>query len=250
MSAEIVVSVISAGVALTSVYLSAKAAQRTARLTHQLDLEAKRATKEEQVEELMSRYREPLLRAAFDLQSRIWNIIRQGFFVRYGVQGKDHEREYARESTLFLFAQYFSWVEILRRQVQFLDLGDVARNRLFVDRLERIADVFASDRQVEDAGFRLFRGEQRALGEVMTAPADDDGPGLQCMGYAEFHARLHGDPSFARWFEPLGEHVSTLAHDDAPCYERLTQLQHALINLIAFLDDPPRRFLPEHLTKL
>ncbi|MGI8685894.1 MAG: hypothetical protein ACR2MO_12560 [Acidimicrobiales bacterium] len=250
MSTEIVVSVIAAAVALTSAYLSARASQGTARLTHELDLQQSRTTKEQQVEELMSRYREPLLRAAFDLQSRIYNIIKQGFLVRYGRHGRDHEREYALDNTLFLFGEYFSWVEILRRDVQFLDLGDVERNRLLVGCLEKIRHTLADDREIKDPSFRIFRGHQRALGELMISSDDDDGARRQCLGYAQFRAHLRGNASFTEWFRPVADEVSALENNDAPNCQRLTELQHALVDLIDFLDDPPRRFLREHRTKL
>ena len=252
MSAQIAVSLISAAVALVSIYISARAARGTAKLTYQLDLAKSRATKEQQVEELMSRYREPLLRAAFDLQSRIYNIIRQDFLVRYGAKGRDHERAYARDNTLFLFGEYFGWVEILRRDVQFLDLGDVERNRLLVERLESIGDTFASDRRIADPTFRIFKGEQRALGELMgpTGTDPDTSARTLCIGYAEFRRRMREDATFAEWFRPLAEDVSGLIKDSTSGYERLTKLQHGLVDLIAFLDDPPRRFLREFCTKL
>lgn len=252
MSVQIVVSVISAAVALVSVYLSTRAARETARLSYELDLAKSRATKEQQVEELMSRYREPLLRAAFDLQSRIYNIIKQDFLVRYGRHGREHERQYAHDNTLFLFAEYFGWVEVLRRDVQFLDLGDVERNRLLVERLETIADTFASDRRIAERAFRIFRGEQRALGELMTrsdTEAEPSGRKL-CIGYAQFRQRLSQDEGFAEWFRPLSEDVLALTSERHITYERLTKLQHALVDLIAFLDDPPRRFVRGMCTKL
>jgi hypothetical protein len=51
----------------------------------------------------MSRYREPLVRAAYDLQSRLFNTLRQdqrGFLAKYVVGGDPKEQEYARENTL------------------------------------------------------------------------------------------------------------------------------------------------------
>lgn len=252
MSPEIAVSLISALVALGSIVLSARAARGTARLSYELEEAKRKATKAEMVDELMSRYREPLLRAAFDLQSRIYNIIKQQFMIRYGAQGRDHEREYAVDNTVFLFGEYFGWVEILRRDVQFLDLGEVERNRLLVERLEKIGDVFATDKHLADPAFRIFRGEQRALGELMIHPAPDpDGDSRrQCMGYARFRTRLRDDESFADWFRPLCEDVSALRSGPTAAYERLRALQHALIDLIDYLDDPPVRFLREYCTKL
>ena len=251
MSPEITVSVISAAVALISVGVSTRAARETARLNHEFEMAKSRASKEQLVEELMSKYREPLARAAFDLQSRIYNIIKYRFLVRYGGQGREHEQAYAKENTLFLFAEYFGWVEILRRDVQFLDLGDVARNRLLVERLEAIGDTFASDRKILDPRFRIFRGEQRALGELMI-PKDEpeSAPRRGCLGYAQFRARLRDEPTFEAWFRPLGEDIAALTEDAAQSHERLTKLQHALVDLITFLDDPPTRFLRDNCTKL
>jgi len=253
MSPQVAVSLISAAVALVSVYVSSRAARGTARLSYEFDLAKSQATKEQLVEELMSRYREPLLRAAFDLQSRIYNIIEQRFMVRYGVDGRVHEQRYARDNTVFLFAEYFGWVEILRRDVQFLDLGDVERNHLLVQRLEGIGDTFAaSDPDIVDPSFRILRGQQRALGELMIpSRADvDTGSRRYCVGYAAFRGHLDDDPAFADWFRPLCEDVSALVDEETRGFPRLIRLQHALLDLIEFLDDPPRRFLRERCRKL
>jgi hypothetical protein len=165
-----VVSLISAVVALASVVLSSRAAMATARLHHELAMHRSRASKEELVAELMARYREPLVRAAFDLQSRIYNIARQDFLAKYCTNGTAGEREYAVRNTVFVLAEYLGWVEILRREVQFLDLGDVERNRQLVECLERVSDILGTDQRITDPGFRLFRGQQRALGELMIEP--------------------------------------------------------------------------------
>ncbi len=252
MSTEITVSVISAAVAVGSVGVSTWAAFKSARLNQEFQLAQAAASKEQLVEEVMSKYREPLARAAFDLQSRIYNIIKNRFLIRYGAEGREHEQVYARESTLFVFAEYFGWVEILRRDVQFLDLGDVGRNRALVERLEAIGDAFASDRKVLDPSFRIFRGEQRALGELMIPTPEDTESAARraCIGYAHFRGRLRQDPEFAAWFRPLDEDVAALTKDGDHSYERLTKLQHALVDLILFLDDPPTRFLPENCQKL
>jgi hypothetical protein len=175
VSVELMVALISATaallVALLSVVLSARATQETARLQDKLERRRQQATKEELLEQVMSRYREPLLRAAFDLQSRIYYIVKQDFLARYLHQGSLAEQEYAWRNTLFVLAEYLGWVEILRRGVQFLDLGDVERNRRLVGRLEAIGTILSTDRQYPDSAFQLFRGQQRAVGELMMDPA-------------------------------------------------------------------------------
>ncbi len=238
--------------ALLSVVLSSRAATATARLQHELELRRSRASKEELVQELMARYREPLIRAAFDLQSRIFNIVRQGFLVKYCTDGTEGEREYAVRNTVFVLAEYLCWVEILRREVQFLDLGDVERNRRLVEWLEAVSDILSTDQRITDPGFRLFRGQQRALGELMIEPieAKDEPARGRCMGYAAFVAKLEAEPSFARWFDKLEADVKRLAADPASACERLIPLQQALIDLIDFLDDPPVRFPVAQRTKL
>src|SRR5882724_957093 len=71
----------------------------------------------------MGRYRDAMLWAAFDLQSRIYNILygyeldrlpaRKGFLTGFLLEGTERQANYARRSTAFLFAEYFGWVEIL-----------------------------------------------------------------------------------------------------------------------------------------
>ncbi|MGH8904090.1 MAG: hypothetical protein ACRDYA_21020 [Egibacteraceae bacterium] len=245
-------SFVSAVIALLSVVLSSRAARATVMLKHELEMHQRRSSKEELVQELMARYREPLVRAAFDLQSRIYNIMRQGFLVKYRTEGTEDEQEYAVRNTLFVLAEYLGWVEILRREVQFLDLGDVERNRQLVERLETVGDILATDQRITDPGFRLFRGQQRALGELMIELIDvkDEPFRSRCIGYAAFVAKLEAEPSFGRWFDRLEADVERLAADLTCGSERLIPLQQALIDLIDFLDDPPVRFLASQRTKL
>jgi hypothetical protein len=252
MSGELVVAVISAAVALASVAISVWSARGTIRLQDELDQRRQQASKEELVEQVMSRYREPLLRAAFDLQSRIYNIVRQKFLLRYLRQGDPANQAYACRNTMFVVAEYLGWVEILRRGVQFLDLGDVRRNQQLVERLEAIGTTLSTDRDFKGAVPRMFRGEQRAVGELMIDPAQaGEGAAVrQCIGYAAFAARLDAEPDFARWFAPLERDIRELAADDAPDHRRLVALQHGLLDLINFLDDPPARFPAEQLSRL
>jgi hypothetical protein len=233
---------ISAGVALVSVAVSTWAARSTARVQAEWEERRRQASKEELVEQVMSRYREPLLRAAFDLQSRLYNIVKQDFLGTFARRGTPAEQAYARDNTLFVLAEYLGWVEILRRGVQFLDLGEVERNRQLAERLEAISQILADSRSLTDPCFRVFRGQQRAIGELMIDRDTAGEHGGQCLGYAGFCARLVEDSGFAGWFKQLGKGVDQLASDLAPGRERLAGLQRALMDLIDFLDDPPRRF--------
>jgi hypothetical protein len=128
MKSDLLIAVISALVALISAGISVYSLW----LGHQLEKQKRRQIKEELAEELLSRYRDPLLYSAFDLQSRLFNIINLNFFNRWYVRGTAAEKEYAVENTLYVIAEYLGWVEIFRRDIQFLDLGVIRKNHLLV----------------------------------------------------------------------------------------------------------------------
>jgi hypothetical protein len=250
MSVELAVSLISAAVALGSVVLTAVLGARAAegRLQLQAEIEEQRTArvKLEDRLDLMNRIRDPVLWAAFDLQSRVYNIAAQGFLLVYLLRGSAEQRAYARRNTLFLFAQYLAWVEIVRRSVHFLDLGDKQENREVVNQFSKISGVLNSD-GFPDPLFCIFRGDQRAIGEIMIEVLADGE--LSCIGYAEFCARTDADPSFARWFARLSTDLDQLAEGDQT-HPRLVALQHSLVDLINLLDPESIRFPDRHRSKL
>jgi hypothetical protein len=88
------------------------------------------------------------------------------------------EQELARRSTVFVIAEYLGWVEVLRRGVQFLDLGSSGPNRRVMTQLAQIGEAFNRSTVRHDA-LRLFRVQQRAVGSVMIHP---DGAGAPDVG--------------------------------------------------------------------
>jgi hypothetical protein len=97
----------------------------------------------------------------------------------------------------------------------------------------------------------MFRGQQRAVGELMMDPGQaPEAAAGQCIGYAAFTTRLQQEANFARWFEPLEGDIRRLAASPTPDHRRLVALQHALLDLIDFLDDPPARFPQEQRARL
>ncbi len=167
--------------------------------------------------EVVERYREPLVRAAYELQSRLWNIASGGFLARYhpaaeGDLGQETQpsrqadelsyREYAVNSTAWLVAQYLCWVELLRREAQFLRLQRHDETVRLQDLLERITHTLSSDSL--DPPLRVFRSQQRAIGELMIVEGRDSMGAARsdCRGYASFCERLQ-DPKFLRWVASL-----------------------------------------------
>ena len=196
-------------------------------------------SRQEEADHLLRRYRDPLVRAAFDLQSRLYNIVTHDFLGTYYVRGTAREKHYALENTLYVIGEYFGWVEVMRREIQFLDMRDVDRNRQLAARLDVIADTFLAFRP--DTTLRAFRGEQRAIGEVMmtTSPSGT----RECIGYAAFITR-RDEAAFSRWFEKLGDDVKLLAAEPGLHVERAVALQQVLIDLLDFLD-PVHQYFPD-----
>lgn len=120
----------------------------------------------------MSKYRDALLWAAFDLQSRLYNILhgyevtrrpgQKGFLQAFLVEGTERQADYVKRSTAFLFAEYLGWVEIFRRDLQFLDLGDSQTNRQIMFLLHKISGTLNAANTSDAECFRIFRADQRA----------------------------------------------------------------------------------------
>jgi hypothetical protein len=267
MEPALTIAVISAAASAVGIGVSTWSARSAIRLQDELARGAEAHSQEQQrkekLEALVSRYRDPLLLAAVDLQSRLYNIIRQDFlaYLHDAVVDSTHgdgydsdgaDRDYVRDNTVFVLAQFFGWVEALRVDVQFLDLGDVEQSRDLRLRLDAVRTVLADD-QLPDQRLRLFWGQQRAIGELMLLPRAADPAGnsaRECLGYARFVDRLHTDRAFASWFARLGTDLDSIAHDPTADWTRLTLMQHALIGLIDFLDQEQIRVPADRRTRV
>lgn len=257
MNIGLAISIISAVVALSGALITAMLGARTEKqqleLRAEIDRQGEARRRLEQRQDLMSRIRDPLLQAAFDLQMRIFNIVDQNFLTAF-LHASDEERVYAERSTVFLFAQYLGWVEIVRRSVQFLELGENKDNRGLVNCFSKAAAILSTDSLTSpdpdlfhDSLFRIFRTDQRAIGEIMMDTRSNGG--TVCIGYAEFCARLNTDETFTKWLQRLLASVEELSDHD-PAHPRLVALQHNLIDLINILDPDGSRFPGQHRYKL
>ena len=184
-------------------------------------------------EDLLTRYREPLAAAAFDLQSRCWNIVRNNFFGKFD---REHDRfPEAQMTTLFRFAQYFGWAEILRREIQYLSFPEEQDTKDVAKLLSAVAARLALSEP--DETLMIWVDEQRAIGERMIV----EGPtSLRCMGYAAFCDAY--DECFRGLFKRVIEDLDT-----PPAKTRLREVQHLLCELVGQLDKKGLRYAPEQL---
>lgn len=190
-----------------------------------------------------SNFSEPLARSAYDLQSRLYNIIRQNLIEVYLTHGSERERSYVKNNTVFLVGQYLCWTELVRREIQFIDLGESTKTRDLLRLQDTIYSLWGADQQ--PPLFRIFAGEQRALGEALIQTGVR---GAECMGYGAFLK------TFNNGINPLVDavrgDVSSLGSGLSQATERLTNLQHALIDLLTMLDPDYLRFPENRRSKL
>jgi hypothetical protein len=180
---------------------------------------------------ILDTYREPLIAASYELQARLYNILCLNFVERYIKNEKSDKSNAATESTLYVFAQFFGWREVIRREVQFLRFSRDRETRRFAQLLWNIGEEFLADRYGPQ--FMLWRVEQRGLGERMITSTDG---GMTCLGYASF---LERRATMDVWLKPL-EH--DLGNMDDGGRQRLIEVQHLLLDLVRQLDDEQKRF--------
>jgi len=250
MEPEVIVGLGSAGLALLAAIISGLMANRSLRLVHKLGRQQKHEDAAEEAERILHMYRDPLLDAAHTLQGRLYNIVAQGFLDKaFAEDADEQERRYARDYTVFAISEYLCWVEILRRELRFRDLGVVARNRELLELLTSIQ--YAFQRDDIPAQFRVFRGRQRAIAELMMVPTNaPEGPRSESAGYAAFCRRLETDPEFLSWFAGLRDDVMLVARSRTHENIRLVLLQRLLIDLIDFLDPKAVRIPPTFRRRL
>lgn len=221
--------------ALVSAFVAvrqSRMAERLARVNSDLEAEVHRRTalidRELDAEKVLTRYREPLAAAAFDLQSRLYNILELDFLARFG---GDHEQApEALRTTLFRLAQYFGWTEILRRDIQFLSFPEADETRRVAELQRQISQRFLTSKY--PTPLMIWSDEQRALGERMIV--EEHGHVL-CMGYARFED-VCGD-TFASWLERLRRDL-----DQDSAQVRMREVQHLLCELVETLDKQRLRY--------
>ncbi|GAB7335357.1 hypothetical protein MBLNU13_g07743t2 [Cladosporium sp. NU13] len=144
-----------------------------------------------------AKYQDAILLASQDLQSRLYNIADYKITEFYSCDGrfKDNLLIY----TAFVVGQYLSWVYIIRQRAQFLQYETGQTNKRITTAIDAVSDEWLSDLHGEC--FMLWRGDQMAIGEMMTVR---DGDQLSPMGYGTF---------FSKWAECEPETDSVRGRD-------------------------------------
>ena len=181
--------------------------------------------------EVVDRYRHPLANAAFDLESRLGNILEDGFLEDYAAPGSER-REVALKSTTFRFAQFFGWAELLREQVQLMKFADDEATRAVERNLADVRRILNTDKL---GALMIWRDEQRAIGSLLIDRASDP---PRMLGFAEYLAQYD---RFRPWCDPIEQ---GLLGDRLAYAERLQLAQHALCDVVRELDPQSLQYEP------
>lgn len=199
---------------------------------------------------VLNKYREFICSAAFELQSRLYNVLAADFL--YYADHKDPSYvENVRFYTAFLFGQFFGWKEILRKEMHYLNFREGVEETLLLEKLDAVENYFSSDHLVSDSSFMIFKGEQRAIGEFMMV-YNDAIKSYECRSYSSFTEALK-EESFQKWMKPLSQHIesSIKEYEEQGEFEseRLMLIQSVLIDIIDILDPGKNRF-PRYREKM
>jgi hypothetical protein len=206
--------------------ISRRTAIDVAKREAQEQRKAKEEERRSEAKVVLDEYRGPLLDAAWELGNRIGNI-RHGKFLETFLGTE--RAETAKLTTMFRFAHYFGWRELVRRKVQLLRFENEDDTRLVAGFIGDVTAILASDR-IDGRRGMLWADEQRAIGELMVVDPPD------APSYVRGHAAFHRDYEklFAPWMERLAKDVVSL---EAVKSVRLELLQWGLFGLARRLDE-------------
>jgi len=184
-------------------------------LKHHEEIQRKRESRVEH-------YRKPLLASCVDLYNTLFRL--------------DRGSETVVKSPLelvYLFCQYFCWKEIIRTEIQELDLSDIKGNDELTTYISLMETAFNTG-SIKDPHFNFTQIEQRAIGESMMIE-DSDHRG--CIGFSEFEQKHQDDETFRNRLSC----IDGFKLSDYKASIRLKYILHILGNLIRIIDPEGRR---------
>ncbi|WP_392339218.1 hypothetical protein [Moritella marina] len=204
----------------------------------ELQKDLKNEDRSYELEQIMNSYKAPLIHAAYDLQSRIYNIVKQGLVFVYYTSGDKSQKEYVLNNTVFVISQFFAWNEIIRKEIQFIEFANIEKTKSLSDLQDKVYSLWQTDGYHDD--FYIWAGDQRGIGEVMI---DSSNGKLVSLGYAKFLKVIEKgqEPLLVK----LQDKVKVLFESEEIDTTRLIDIQHSLIDILTFLDPSYVRF-PEN----
>lgn len=206
---------------------------------HQIQAGFQEKEKNDRVREQIIQWANPILRAVEGLNYRLENILDNGYMA-LNKQGQfppgwSITYDYFMSSTLYLFAQYFAWIQMLRELLSF-ELFQSEHTKV-----EFFKCIHAVGKPLSDFPYaplnncsgedrQVFRLQQRVIGELLIL-GDSNSP--RCMSYPDFLEKLK-EPSFEHHLQPLRALLENVIPDDNCRWIRLNETRRALRNLMEY----------------
>jgi hypothetical protein len=194
----------------------------------------RREQRQERLRLEVLRWANPILGSVRSLRSRLENILDQDLYVALDRKAEWSlsedwaiDRVYAVESTLFVFAEYFAWVQLLHEKMSFELFESEETKDEFFDAVWKVSGALSKwpDARVEGKGrdAQVFVLQQRAIVELLIVR---DGELPRVLGYADFLER-RGKPPLKDMLAPLEALLSGL-EKDSKRWQRLQNTRTAL----------------------
>ena len=191
-------------------------------------------TRHSDAEATLNKYQDPFLLAALSLRRQLQSNLSDTGSAVYDHARRNVVEDYIIIYTAYLVGQFFAWLYIIRTESQFLSIERTHEKiRALTDVIFDVEEAWSMQR---GGRFKLWRGQQSGMGELLTVHttiSTDNGVSIttqrSCMGYAKFYDSWHNTPEFKQWF-------GDFTHNSRGGSERLKEVVRALDALIAVLD--------------
>lgn len=160
----------------------------------------RRAEEQQSAKNLINRHIDPILKSTDELVGKIRSLAQSDF--REIVNAPDpketnFESWFPYLNLIYLFAQFWSRIQILRIESLFVNLGSDRRGKQLLDFIKALEST--KTQLVE-------RSWQRGMGESLIEYTDN---GVRSISYFEFVHKFLTNDEYRKWYQPL---VSSLIH--------------------------------------
>ena len=133
-------------------------------------------TQFESLEDLLKPYKKHLLQSAYDLQSRLTGQLTGNTIFTFKHTRKEQDGDYMVDSTIYFFAEFLGWMEVIRSKIVFITGSAYAEalNALF----DSIRFMFTGESPIQGceekhhAILQLFIVDIRSIGNAMLTTVD------------------------------------------------------------------------------
>ena len=204
-----------------------------------LNMEEEKA-RQERVRKEVIRWANPIKVSVDSLEKRLNDIVNDNGYLALDKDCKNKINpnwsityEYYIPSTLFLFAQYFGWVQLIKEELSYELVQSKTKEVNLLDKFDNVSHALSAfpprpKFECKKRDLQIFTLQQRAIADLML---QDRGNGSRtCISYPEFLKKMK-DPSFSAHFKSLLTFVDNLNPSDDCRWKRMGQTLEALKDL-------------------